>query len=175
MEASFSNLTANPNNWSRLPISIPAIDFGCDRQAGPLQRQCLVGFERDQDIFVAHKALARQAVSWGHVVHFGVPDFFARDLTQLRQQLLLLLGESDPASHILREMINLHQTGSALAILAIKRDGNPVRSGNRENGAAVAGDCIYGNDLRHNRQGTGNVGQELAPFFTVHAAGQLNT
>ena len=82
----------------------------------------MIAFKGDQDIFVAHEALARQAIMWRHVVDLGILGLRLGDLAELLQQLLLLLRQGNRISDGRTEMGDLYETRSALAILAIERD-----------------------------------------------------
>src|SRR5208283_4292393 len=101
------------------PARIPA---GGMRDVGPLWRQSLIAFKGDQDIFVAHEALASQAIMRRHVVDLGILGLGLGDLAELLQQLLLLLRQGNRISDGRTEMGDFYETGTALAVLAIEGD-----------------------------------------------------
>lgn len=122
------------------------------RQVRRLLGQRLVAREDHHDVFVAHEALARQAIARRHVVDFGVDDLLLGDLAELPQHLLFLFGERDGVGPLAAQVLHLNQAGSAIAILAIEGNRNLVRLGDRQNGASVASDGVDGDIARHRRR-----------------------
>ena len=131
---------------------------------GPHLWPGLVAFEIDHNIFVSDKTLAGHAVSGWNIVDLGVENLRRRDLTELAQDFLFLLGHCDAVGALVREGPHLHQARSAFAVTAVERDWNFVRLGDRKDRTAVSGDRVNCYVVLHHRGREYHIGHELGSW-----------
>ena len=146
-------------------VSVEVLNAFDGRKRRFLRRKGAIPFERDDDVFVADEALAREAVPWWHVVDFGIHDLLACDLAELPQQLLLFLGQRNAMLRLRRDVLDLDKTGSAFAVLTVKRNRNAVRLCDGQNGPPMPRHRVDRDVLRHDRGLECYVSHELLSFL----------
>ena len=126
-------------------------------------RKRLVAFEGDQDVLVAHEALAGETMPRRHVVDLGVDDLGLGNPAELPQHFLFFFRERDRVPRERVKVLHLDQARAAFAVLTVERNRNLVGLGERKYGAAVARDGVNRDVPRHGRGRKSDIGHNPPP------------